>query len=855
MSTFYTKLYFNDVEYSWTFPQEILNWQSNNFYPNRLVTNFWDQGNWVTNAAPFKYENWSHQGTVSKSLDCGDGWNYSLGFTYGVGGNGECKIYKDVYNSTIDIGSSADSAAITRINVCFEKNGTQARIGYLYTPGTDGRWTYYKYGNWSSELYTFLEAHLTPVIHNWKAVPSLTGKLGTFNFSMIGEEYINNGEFVGNAPESNLERLLEPIQSYISNMPLITETPILYAGKVYYMTITQQSIGGIIATQLKFYMHEGATPFWTETILDPTKEYLSFIIDEENEIAKVSIIKKGTGDFSYNSGTYTATDKNNMWIFLRNHIATEDEESIDNFDNTDNGGDNWNPYHNYPISDTSIPSKSAINTGFTSMFEVTQQELKDLSDFLWSDTFVDNVKKFFNDPREIIVGLMIMPVIPDKEGTNTEIQAGGISTGINGRKLTSQYKEIDFGYVDIHEVSKTFLDYPPNTKISVYLPYCGEHSLDVNAVQNEKLHLKYVFDMLSGAVIAKMEAGTKGWIYCYGGQAGVQIPTSAEDFTRQYSSILSAGATIGSTIATIATGGLTAPLAIGSAASMLSNGMNLAPDVQYNSGGGGTAGFLAQQQPYIRLEIPKPLVAGDKEAQSSQYEFLGKTTYQNLKLSSCSGFTKVIKAHLENIPCTAAEKAEIEKALQTGVIIQSGSPKPTVTPTTTGNIVICFMNMKSENEVIGKLWDTGTNESLIYKIEGTLIYDQDIMHPIILIEGDARNYNYSYIDIFKRYYYIDKIVIRSADIQEIHLSADPLQSFKGESSTSYVNGILDCRAIVERQKKKGNTYMTDPYIWTRADKDIITQPFTGGNASYRNTKGEQYFDRTNNTYILTIAGG
>ena len=92
MSTFYTKLYFNDVEYSWTFPQEILNWQSNNFYPNRLVTNFWDQGNWVTNAAPFKYENWSHQGTVSKSLDCGDGWNYSLGFTYGAGGNGAALV-------------------------------------------------------------------------------------------------------------------------------------------------------------------------------------------------------------------------------------------------------------------------------------------------------------------------------------------------------------------------------------------------------------------------------------------------------------------------------------------------------------------------------------------------------------------------------------------------------------------------------------------------------------------------------------------------------------------------------------------------------------------------------------------
>lgn len=693
-----------------------------------------------------------------------------------------------------------------------------------------------------------------PPTYNFVPVPAITGKLGTFNFSMIKADFTNNGDPVSNAPESNLERLLLPIQSFVENMPLDTETPIIYAGEIDYITILQTMVGDLKATTLNFYMNESLTPFWTATILNPTTEYISFIIDETEEAAQLSIIKKGTGVFSYNSGSYDETSRHNMWLFIHSHIS-DDDDSMNNFNNTDEGGDGWNPYYNYPIGDYSIPSKSAISTGFTSMYEVTDQELKDLSDFLWSDSFVDNVSKFFNDPREIIVGLMIMPIIPDKEGTNTEIKAGGISTGIYGRKLTSQYKELDFGYVDIHEVSKTFLDYPPNTKISIYLPYCGEHSLDVNAVQNEKIHLKYVFDMLTGAVIAKLEAGTKGWLYCYGGQSGVQIPTSAEDFTRQYSSILSAGATIGSTIATIATGGLTAPLAIGSAASMLSNGMSLAPDVQYNSGGGGTAGFLAQQQPYIRLEIPKPLVAGDKEAQSSQFDFLGKTTYQNLKLSSCSGYTKVIKAHLKDIPCTAAEKAEIENALQTGVIIQSGSAKPTVTPVTTGNIVLCFMNMKSENEVIGKIWDTGTNESLIYKIEGTLIYDQDITHPIILIKGDARNYNYSYIDIFKRYYYVDKIVIKSADIQEIHLSCDPLQSFKGEASASYANGILNCRAIVERQKTKGNTYMTDPYIWTRADRDIVTQPFTGGNASYRNTKGEQCFDRTNNTYILTIAGG
>lgn len=734
---------------------------------------------------------------------------------------------------------------------------TQSNYAVIYrTPYPTPSDAYYH------ELYNLLVGNM-PVIYDWKSVPAIQGKLGTYNLSEIDKNYLNNGDAVTGSDGSHFTRLVNEtrISQLGANIPFNTETPIIYSGSGDMMTyeiVALQAQGQPIlidSYKLRFYVSGVYTAFYECTLTGglhaPENTWLHFIIDESKTMARLSLIVRNASSspitYSYNGQSFTDAQARTMYSWLHGHIPPEDrEDSTDNISNGNEGGGSWQPWNDVPVPKTGNPTKNALTIGFTTMYKVDDTILKDLSDFLWSDTFVDNVKKLFSDPREIIVGLMLFPVTPSASSNPTEIKAGSIQTGVMAYKLLDQYLTIDMGYIDIHEESSTFLDFPPNTKAAVYLPYCGEHYLDVNQIMGKQLHLEYTFDFLTGAVCANI-AVDGSYVYSFTGQCGIQIPTSSEDFGRMYSSVLSAGATLGTAMATLATGGMTAPLMFGMGANMLSNGMSMTPDIQYSSGGGGASGFIANQTPYLRLELPVPLMANgdtsdtDFEA-TKQYAFIGKPTYQSLTLSSCSGYTKCLDAHLKNIPATEIELAGILRDLKEGVIIQDGNDDPSDTPTVSGNTVITFIKCKSAPNVIGKAWDTNDIEA----IEGKIIYNQSISKPQFIIKGDIKGYNYCYIGMFSRYYYITDIVYAENGVQEISMSVDALQSFRTE--------ILACKAIVERQKKKGNLYMTDSYMYTKANKKIVTVPFMGGDNQYINQSGMQTFERQNNSYILTIAG-
>ena len=780
------------------------------------------------------------------------------------------KLTKTITLNGVQIVSAVAGSGGGNFNQCcyiFIADNTTQRAKILFYQKQNFSGTYYTsillYSQYTeaqqAALYTELKSAM-PITYHWQSVPAIQGKKGLFNLTTINTSALNGGDPVSGSDGSAIHFQYETrLTELTGNIPFNTETPIIYAGSIDYMTYTVEALQAegqpllITGYKLKFYMHGSSTPFYTVSLSGglhaPDLNWLHFIIDETNESARLSLVRRVTNTtpvtYTYNNESFTREQEQAMYLWIHSHIAPEDrDESTDNITNGDEGGDNWQPWNSVDIPKPTKPTKGALTTGFTSMYLVDETILKDLSDVMWTDTFVESLSRFFNDPREIIIGVMLYPITPTAASTPTEIKAGGINTGVSGNKITDQYLYVDMGYIDVHKMTNTFLDYPPNTKAIVYLPYCGEHYLDVNEIMEKQLHLEYLFDFLTGAVCANISVDGS-YIYSFTGQCGVQIPTSAEDFSRMYSSILSAGATLGAALATMATGGMTAPLMIGAGANMLSNGMNLTPDVAYSSGGGGATGFLANQTPYLRLELPVPLMAnGDTSEEdfetSKQYAFLGKPTYQSLTLSSCSGFTKCIDAHLKNIPATETELAQILRDLKEGVIIQTGSETPAETPAVEGDSVITFIKCKSAPNIIGKVWDEDEN------IEGQLIYNHSLLKPKFIIKGDVKAYNYCYVDMFARYYYITDVVFIQNGMQEVSLSVDPLNSFAAD--------ILNCKAVVERQKKKGNLYMTDSHMYTKANKQIVTVPFMGGNNQYINTSGMQSFERQNNSYVLTIAG-
>lgn len=682
---------------------------------------------------------------------------------------------------------------------------------------------------------------ITPVTYTWTSVPAISGKNGILSLSRIKDDYINNGEAVTNAGSETVT-LTE--QSNMLNIgggiPTGQATIIQYSGSVDYMELTPSvTLFGIQNAQLDFYLAGSVFLSVSVEIKNPTNYgfYLSFLIDEENQVAKLSPIYQTQSNpdlYNYNTLVMTETEMQNMYLFLHSHIVTpgEDDENLDNGGGGGDGdGTQWHPSTISGINNG--PTISAIDTGFTTMYVVTASELRDLASFLWSSSFVDNVKKFFSDPREVIIGLSMCAFKPPIAGSKTDISAGGINTGIQGYRLTKQYDVIHIGSLTIkQQYENKYLDYPPFTKITIHLPYVGDHSLDVNEVSGKTISVDYIVDFLTGACVAQVSVNSKPH-YFFAGNCIVQIPTSSEDFGRQYSSVLSAGATIGSVIATMASGGLTAPLLMGNATSMAANGMNLSPDVVHTSGGGSTSGWIAPQDCYITVEYPNAKKA------AKQYKFTGRPSYRYFTIGSLTGYTKCLDVHLDGLTCTYDEREQIRQILTNGFRIEThANTMPDLTPSATGNFVMVLMKCKSDPDVIGKEWINAT------KIEGKLLYGQDITAPVVTFTGDYKDYNYCYIPAFGRYYYIGKPKIETGTLVTLPMTVDVLESFKTEISA--------CDAVVERQEKAANCnqLFNDSMMWTQQNKEVIPvyieNDDTGAGAKIA---------RGDNCYILTIAGG
>lgn len=310
-----------------------------------------------------------------------------------------------------------------------------------------------------------------------------------------------------------------------------------------------------------------------------------------------------------------------------------------------------------PIDFPSLPTLSAVDTGFITLFNPSAAELKSLANYMWGNLFdISTWKKIFADPMDAILGLSIVPVAVDDAGPAT-VTVGNISTGVTMNKAASQYKEVDCGTLNILEYWGAYLDYDPYTKAELYLPYCGTHPIAVDDIMGKEVHIKYHVDILSGSCCCYVKCGTSV-LYTFAGQCSCSVPITGNDWTNVVNGALSIAASIGTMVAT---GGATAPMAAGAIASTAVNSMK--PTVEKSGSLGGMAGMLAIQKPYLILTRPRQALPKD------QNKFSGYPSFINKKLGSVTGYTEVESIHLEGIQATDSELAEIENLLKSGVIL------------------------------------------------------------------------------------------------------------------------------------------------------------------------------------------
>ena len=143
---------------------------------------------------------------------------------------------------------------------------------------------------------------------------------------------------------------------------------------------------------------------------------------------------------------------------------------------------------------------------------------------------------------------------------------------------------------------------------------------------------------------------------------------------------------------------------------------------------------------------------------------------------------------------------------------------------------ITLYKNNSEKNKISKSLSNG------HTLTGTLRNESNVVNPTIIINIDnPTSYNYAYIPMFGRYYFITDFVSLRTGIWQINLKSDVLMSFK--------NSILSSRALIQNTQSVGKSNYLSGSNWVNNCKtktDII--PFSTGLLN-------------DGQYILITAGG
>ena len=752
----------------------------------------------------------------------------------------------------------------------------------------------------ATECYNYMTTNA--VTYTWQSVPSISGKNGILSLATIDSSIIDPWNTQKSSSDDSKFGLPSQanLLNFLQNLEDNVETTVIYCGDNY-LTLKRVTTTGNGYIQISgnlrlyfaggrlIYSHTFSGYFRDSTNL--TMEYLGFIIDEENQVANLDGVTAdtlySTGVTSYTYNQYTDTTETELGlIYTWLQGGNKDNESPYEEGTTDNGGTDGYVTPQDSLPKNSLPSVDGCNTGMFTIWKPSDADILHISSFLWSTDVIDNIRKYFNNVGDCVLGLYILPYVPDTGISSKKFQIGNMVDNdyTNVDYLTSRYREVDMGSFDLSSIWDTYLDFAPYTKLEVFLPYCGLHQLDVDELMcpaksdgnlgdtiGSTIKCIYRLDLLTGGVVVYLMMNDEVR-YQFSGKMGCQLPVTGNNYATMVQTLIQG---ISGLASTVVSHGISAPYAqnpvaptppssgasksdvkqytkdlskynkqmesratsightagVATGAAVSGTVASMKPDIIKCGNISGDLSMLGYDRPYLIKTRPnKPKLEG-------QGQFTGYPSYKSGKVGDFTGYTECIKVHLEGLSCTGKEQEDIETMLQNGVIItpiNSRTPTPDVTPVVSGNLVLCLLKMTSEVNVLGKKWDT-TN---ILKIEGKLVYDQSVSNPVILIEGDCMGYNYCYVPFFHRFYYIGDYVVTRQDLQELHLTVDVLQSFASDIDNS------DC--IVSRSTSNPNYYINDGVFYTE-QRMVVTYH------CFKNEGQIKKFD-TQQLYLVTAGG-
>lgn len=377
-----------------------------------------------------------------------------------------------------------------------------------------------------------------------------------------------------------------------------------------------------------------------------------------------------TGRYSSASEYYFEFDASNYLyehsVDIRRMLYGDTDPTFQDDTSKTQGGKGKYKYVSDDIDIPELPVNNVFSTSLVTAYQMSLSQLDSYSDFLWSENFVNTIKKLMNDPLEAVISLSTHSV-PNLPLIEAEVHTARIDTNIMANKVTNQWIEVDCGSLKIEEFWGTVMDYSPNTSVQIFLPYCGVYPLSVNEVMDSTITIKYHVDMLSGSCIAfvkvSKEDGVNSVLYNYNGNVLSQLPLTSSNHSEHLRGLMNIAGNLAGLGASIVTGN---PLgALSSGVRAVGNTITSANRLTI-----GRSGPINSQYGMLNIQKPYLIICRAEQSLAEGYNgFNGFPSNITKTLGDLSGYTEVEVLHLENIHATSNELVEIENLLNNGVIL------------------------------------------------------------------------------------------------------------------------------------------------------------------------------------------
>lgn len=340
------------------------------------------------------------------------------------------------------------------------------------------------------------------------------------------------------------------------------------------------------------------------------------------------------------------------------------EPVISNDPNSEEEGEDgtFDPYGD-DIAFPDLPSVSGVSSGLVKIYKPTIAELQSFAQWLYASPLDQSVwttiTKLYASPFDYIVSLQLLPVDTAAVDAST-IKLGPVDTEVSSNKLTSQYYATSEYTKTIDEYYGSFIDYTPNTKIMLYLPFIGFTEISADDAMAGAISIKYNIDLMTGDCVAFVRIRSKytnSVMYQYRGNCAAQIPLTGRDFSQIISAGLTAAANIG---LTAATGGALAPTAIKSVLSVAAS----KPNLERGGSIGGNASHLTGYTPYLLFMRPTA-------SHPKNYEkYKGRPSNITETLANLTGYTEVDELITSGFSrASQSEVEEIKSLLSSGIYL------------------------------------------------------------------------------------------------------------------------------------------------------------------------------------------